>query len=548
MSTLKLRPWPFEDNEEIELYWHGSPYLNSEGLWMIRCLFKSEKDLFKEVAFPFGTLPHLRIGQFYKDGEISERPGKGQLFEIKVSLGVSETIAISKGFDFPKSLYAFDKRPAPAYGNLPLCKFEIKGNFYYIPCTEIIRSILAPYKAFANQLLRPEGLECFIESFITDEDRLTINFNEEFPLNLLRDDIVSYLVWLKFDQAAARSWNSVYNNLLLDSSKESNDVNELRKGIPIRVIPPICETSVWTFRGLSYKNHTLILELLYRSNLNMPFNVIEYYHPKLEKIESDNKPRYKKDPDKTYLNNDDVELDNTGQGAEKKPNLKTVEQPPIRFGFNRKPRVYRKRSKTHNVHRGKVVIIGQQKYDDENDNNVGTTQDWVRGGKISQIEFSTLEMVDISLSKGLEDFLLMLNHMQSHNKELEMSLSFVLLPQSKRFSYYEDGSLRTCAIACIEPQGYLPYYLLELGRADQWSISTLIVKPAKSENGELNEIEKLIQRLLWNMVNNGGHWDKEQLRDEKGYIFKTAKHISGQPILRWAERILEKLYYLCVIS
>lgn len=542
MSTLKLRPWPFEENEEIELYWHGSPYLNSEGLWMIRCLFKSENDLFKEVAFPFGTLPHLRIGQFYKDGIISERTGKGKLIKIEVSSTTADTIVFCKGFNFPKSLYAFDKRPAPVYGNLPLCKFEIRGNFYYIPCTEIIRSILAPYKAFANQLLRPDGLDNFIESFFVDGDRLEINLNEEYPITLLNDDIVSYLAWLKFDNSTSESWSSVYNNLLLDTSEKNiNAIGEPQNDIFIRVMPPMSDNSIWTFRGLSYKNHILILELIYRSNLNIPFKAIEYYHPRLEKIETDNKPRYIKDPDKKPLGGEDIELDNSGQGSEKRSNLNTVEQPPIWFGFRNKPRIYKKRSKTRNVHNGKTVIIGERK-DEGSDSNTGTTQDWVRGGKIPQIEFSILKMADISLSKGLEDFILVFNHIRTLHKDWNMSLSIVNLPPLKKFSYYEDGSLRTCAIICVERHGELPCYLLEVSRADRWSISTLIIKPARSEVGKVEVAERLIQELLTSMVNHGGHWDTEQFRSKREYIFEAAKHVSGQPVIRWAERIVEKLF------
>ncbi len=507
---------------------------------MIKCLFKKYDSTFKEVSFPFGTLPHLKIGQAYVDGGFSDRPGHGSLYEIKIP--ASTTFEISKGFDFPKSLYAYDKPPAPGYGNLPLCKFEVSGKLYYIPCIEIVRSTLAPYKAFANQLLRPEGLGYFIDSYFSNRDRLTLNFKDEFPLNLMKDDIISYFVWLKFDKAASRSWDSVYRSLLLDASKKSgNSTDEFRKGIPIRVMPPMNSTSVWTFRGLAYKNHRLILDLLYRSDLNMPFNTIECYHPRTEKMETDNKPRYTKDPEKKPLDNEDVELDTTGQGSEKQPNLNTVEQPPILFGFKKRPKIFKKSRKTRNVHTGKVIVIGTKKDDDGNENNVGTTQDWVLGGNIPQIEFSILKMVDISLSKGLDDFLKMLEYIQTQQKDLTLSLSIVPLPQLKSFSCYEDGSIRTCAIVHIERQGHMPCYILEVSRADQWSISTLIIKPVKRENTDIQQFEELIHRLLRNMVENGGHWDRDQFRKETGYLFDTAKHITEQLTIRWAERIVEKL-------
>jgi hypothetical protein len=43
------------------------------------------------------------------------------------------------------------------------------------------------------------------------------------------------------------------------------------------------------------------------------------------------------------------------------------------------------------------------------------------------------------------------------------------------------------------------------------------------------------------MVDNNGHWSKDSFNSEDEYIFDTAKHMSEQPVIRWAERIVEKL-------
>lgn len=123
-----------------------------------------------------------------------------------------------------------------------------------------------------------------------------------------------------------------------------------------------------------------------------------------------------------------------------------------------------------------------------------------------------------------------------------MSLIIIPLPQFKSFSWYDDGSIRTCAIVRIERQGHIPCYIVEVGRADDWSISTLVTKPVKSESADLLVFESFTQRLLRDLVSNNGHWGREFFRNESNYVFDAAKHMSEQPIIRWAERIIEKFY------
>lgn len=539
MNRLKIRSWSFEEDEEVELYWHGVPFMNTEGLWMLKCLFRRNDGSYKEQITPFGTLPYLRIGQSYINGDFSDKQGKGSLYEVK--LPSYSRFDYCKGFDFPKSLYAFDRKPAPTYGNLNLCRFEVGDVIYYIPCTEIVRSTLTPYKMLANQILRPEGLEYFIENYIESRGRLSINLSEEYDRKLLGDDAVSYFIWLRFNKYAQRSWNSVYKNIMLDASKKSHDINlELRKGIPIRVMPAHSGVSNWTFRGLQYKNHCLILELLHRSDLEIPFYVVECFHPKLERLVADGKTRYVKDPTKKLSDNENIELDTTGDAAEKHVNNNIIEQPPVMFSFKNKPKIYRKSNKKRKTHTGDIIVIGTGK--DVENKNVGTTQDWVLGGSIPQIEFDGLKMVDMSICKGLEEFFRLISHLQMNYTNINLSYSVIALPTLKSFSYYDDGSIRSCAIVQISQGGHIPCYLIEISRADDWSISTLVVKPVKTEFADIQAFEGFTHRLLIDLVNNNGHWDREFFQKENNYIIETAKHISGQTIVRWAERVIEKMF------
>ncbi len=541
MSRMRLRPWPFERTEEVELYWHGVPFQNAERLWMIQCLFKRQDESFKEVSYPFGTLPALRMGQIYIDGYPAPKPGRGSIYQIHLQAAVS--FQMGKGFDFPRSLYAFDIAPAPGYGKLPLCKFEQDGLIYYISCIEIIRSILVPYKAWANQLLHPEGLDYFIENAKYNLEKVEINFTEEYPLDLLSNDIISYFVWLKYNSVVYNAWTSVYRNLLVETNNTNNNQNDLIKGIPLHAIPPINDMTKWTFRGIQYINHVLILELLGQTGLKSPFLNIEYYHPKKEKYEMDNKDRYIKDPKKKLLNDGDIELDTTDQGSEKTPNHIKIDQSPILFDFIKRPQVQKNTTKIRNIHGGNTIVVGMNNDGLDESKNIGTTQDWVMNGKIPQLEFSILKMGDISLSKGLEDFLKLIQYLDIKYKELSIvPPAIILLPDVKNFSRYEDGSIRTCAIVLVKRPGSLPCYLVEVGRADGWSISTLIVKLVKSENAE--QFDLTINKLLVDMINNGGHWKKEHFKKEQGYSFDVSKHFAGELYARWAGRIIEKIYTL----
>lgn len=531
MSRLKLRPWKFAEDEEVELYWHGDAYTNADGLWMIKCMFRTASGKFTELSFPFGTLPYLKIGQKYLGGSICSEMGKGKLYEVNMTKDIN--FKYCKGFEFPKSLYSFGK--VPYYGNLNLCTFEKDGKHYYIPCTEIVRSILAPYKTFANRILRPNGLDSFVEKDSIRGGMLEIHMTEEYNANLINDEVISYFIWLKYNKVAARCWNEVYKNLFVNT-KASNA--PFRHSTQIMTMPPISEASTWTFRGVEYLNHVLILELVFRSDIEIPFNYILFYHPSLKKNDNDAQPRFVKNPLKNSNNDKDIELANTEQGSQAATNKNVIEQPPIMFSFKRKPNVYRRKTESRKTHSGSIIEVGTRT---NNTGNTGTTQDWVRDGKIEQVEFTALKMVEACLLKGLEEFVKIIQYIETSYKRIKISIDIIQLPQLKHFSKYEDGSIRTCALVTINRENRMPCFILEIGRADFWSVSTLIIKPLQSEYTNKQSTGKLVNDVLKNLVENNGHWDKEFFRNESRYAFDTVKHFSKQTIARRAEGIMGKV-------
>lgn len=56
-------------------------------------------------------------------------------------------------------------------------------------------------------------------------------------------------------------------------------------------------------------------------------------------------------------------------------------------------------------------------------------------------------------TKGLEDFLKVINYLAENHKGLEISLNIILIPEGKAFSCYPDGLRRNCAVVKLVRKG-----------------------------------------------------------------------------------------------
>lgn len=466
---------------------------------------------------------------------------KGKLQEINVPGNTK--FDIIRGFDMPKILYPFKNNLE--YGKQLVCRFEVLGRIYFIPCMEVVRSILAPYKAFAYQLLRPHGLDYFIESHQIRDNTLEINLTEKCPREIVNDTAVAYLAWLRFDKAANFAWNMIYSNLIKKATEMSPSypAKEFSKGIPVEVVPPMNGNSVWTFRGVSCYNTTLILELIHRSKLNRPSFRIAYSHYSLEKLEADNKPKRAVQTRGVTGEDGEVVLDNDLlQSAKKQQSQKITGQQPILFSFKENPRMIKIRRNKRNIHTGVPEKDQKETINRNGDKQRSfSMQDWESEGKIPPMEFKSLELVKVNPYKGLEDFKSAIDLLQKRNPMLDIYMSAVYVPLGKRFSRYKDGYRRTCAIVKIVHSSYIPCYILEIGRADSWSISTLFIWPVSSTTAGDVGMEQLCMKILRRLVDNKGHWDMEFFQGFVEYKCDKLNHVSGQTPERWAERIRGKL-------
>lgn len=538
---LKIQPWPFRKDEEVELYWLCSPFFNSERGWLMKAVFKKASGAIKEIIVPWGTIPAMIIGQKYVNGMPSTTGKRGMILEISIPLNVQ--IEICNSFDIPSPLCYLYKNHD--YGNQKICKFSIEHRKIYIPCLEVVRTYLVPHKVLANCIMKPSGLGLLIGNADVKGKDLFIEFTDELPRNVVCDETAAYLAWLKYDLYANKSWNSIYNKVFSKAIEKSpySAVAEFQRGTYIEVLPPIGRGTKWTFRGITVGKDTLILELLSRTNLYMKFDNIYYSHPSLINPELSNERKLIKiDKSRGKENQDQANLDQSGEPSKKDGVQPTTNHISIGFSFSKNPTLKKVRKKNEKLRTGIPVDDASIRAGIGNGDDEGTvsTQDWVYGGKIKPIEFKTLELVRDGIIKGLEGFLKVIEYIDQNYNGFRLSLNLFYVPKGKAFSSYPDSMRRNCAIVKIERKNKLPCYILEIGRADGWSISTLIVYQLTERILE-EEIEEMLSGLFNGLISNNGHWDKQSIEREIRFRFDMLKHVSGQEMHRWSSRILNKM-------
>lgn len=536
--ALHLKPWPFKKDEEVELYWLCSPYFDVEKGWMMQVVFRRADNKIVEVTLPWGTLPYLVIGQKYSNG-VPLLTGKSEQ-AYQITIPDRNIFEIGKAYDIPASLYYFYKNQN--YGFQRICKFSVGDRNYYIPCLEIVRNFLTPHKVLANYIMKPGGLDLLIMERERKGQKLFIELTNEIKGSLVCNETACYLAWLKYDIYANKAWYSVYNKVFSSAIAKNpyNATEELHKGTYIDVIPPVGKGSKWVFRGVNVGKDTLIFEILSKTNLYMPFESIEYTHPSLTEMElvnADKKVRIIK----SETENKDVELDKSGEGANKTPNELIIDNISMGFSFNKNPQMKRVRMKkqTVNIGSSESTMLTRSLKTLGEDVEVATTTDWIYGGDVKPLEFKSLEIVSEHATEGLADFLKVIEYINTRHIDMKLSMNIIFLPKGKAFSYYPDGTRRNCAIVKVEREKMLPCYIIEIGRLDKWSVSTLIIHQLVALSNQT--FEEILTKLFEKLIDNSGHWDKQSIEKEVCLMCEMLKHVTGQSVWAWKGRIVDKI-------
>lgn len=534
MSKLILNQDPFEKNEEVVLYWLCSPFKNRNGNWTLRAVFKRATGELKEVYYPWGTLPGLFIGGIYKDGLYTEKSVLRESIDITIPPNIK--YKIDECFKIPPLLYNFYNKLE--YGKQMCCIFTINNTVYYIPCIEIIRSILCPYKFLLHRVIEPYSFKNLILKEEISNKYIKLFFSNDFPTTLTTKTALSHITWLNYNKKATHIWNEIYQSRLVYCSRYENPINLLEKSIPLAAGLPFDSKVTLSVKGVRMGNHFTILEITQISGLKHPFFILDFDHPKTNKPTAKSLPTNSKRTRRGFSG--DIHLDDSGDSSEKTIDRIINKGCHVKISYETTPILIKKTNKIY-----KPLIKHSNITNAVNAKSlpklpsIGTTHDTARDGQIQPLEFNAIKgMKNDGPTEGLEDFIKVIGIILNTNTNLQLSVNTYFFPAGKKISVYEERETkRTYCLVQVFIPNTPPTYIMEIGRADGWPISTIFIKP----QGNIDSIDAVVSKLIQNLLNNGGHWDIEKLKNDNNLLIKLAKHISGQELHEWALRIVEKL-------
>lgn len=535
MAALTLRSWPFPEDHEAELVWFGSPFMDYKGNWRIRVAFRTASMNIKIVSYPWGTLPYLRIGQVYTNGEFDQiKPLSGSTYKLSIN-SLSQGV-ITNGFKLPKRLIDFGKNPE--LGLQRVIQFPIDRLTYCIPVIEFIRAMFINSKNLAIYLLQPHGLDLLVDKSDVSGKTLHFDMSLRVPNKLATESNARHLSWVYMDAGIRSMWDSVYQLMLGQAIKDSpqNPNVSLKKGIPLNVDLPAIGPIELYVRGEQFIDYILVKEIIGFNGFKHPHEDILFWHPSKKQRETNNDDKHVRLTPRA--NNDDYILNDESDNAKEDTNQDILETPPTFMRFSNSPVVKTRRQNVRRSNTGSDIIVTSGK----GGKNSGapeevSTQDSMVGGDTPPIDFQTLETIPVAEAIGLESFFDMIQILKG-TFPVKIGMSVLRIPAGKRFSVCPNGARRTCAVVQITNATSITY-IVEVARPDDWSISTLILRPAQQSS--LKTIEHNIKLLLEGLVQRGGHWDQYILKRCIDMSVEKVKHYQSDTNREWAYKLASKL-------
>lgn len=535
MASLTLRFWPFPENHEVELVWFGSPFIDYKGNWRIRVAFRTALMVLKIVSYPWGTLPYLRIGQRYTNGKCDQiKPLSGSTYKLSVS-NLSQGVIVN-GFRLPKRLIDFGKNPE--LGLQKVIQFQLDNLIYCIPVIEFIRAIFINSRNLAIYLIQPHGLDLLVDNSDIVGKTLHFDMSLRVPVKLATESNARHLSWIYMDARIRSMWDSVYQLMFSQAIKFSpqNPNVVFKKGVPLNVILSAIGPIELYVRGEQFIDYILVKEIIGFNGFKHPCEDILFWHPsKKHKVTHNGDKHVRVTPTEK---NDDYILNDESDNAKEDIHQDVLETPPTFMRFSNSPIVTTRRRNVNRSNTGSDLIVSSGR----GGKHIGaseevSTQDSIVGGDTPPIDFQTLETISVTEAIGLETFFEMIQFLKQ-SLQVKIGMSILRIPSGKRFSVCSNGARRTCAVVQIS-NAISTTYIVEVARPDNWSISTLILRPIRQSS--LRSIEHNIKLLLEGLVQKSGHWDQYVLNRCNGVNIEKVKHYQSDTLRDWTNRITNKL-------
>jgi hypothetical protein len=529
-NKIKLSIWPFEKEEVAKLFWIDHPY-RIEGQWVIDLYFQNvQSKKLKKCTVPWGTLPILKIGRLYSNGELQRTDSNSFVTGVLApnkKVGVfkfsEEDIFICKTDQYSLNIEG-EETCSVVSNNFRLIK---NNKEFRIPVIEVIRSILAMSRKLVYAILEPNALDFYfiVRLHERDSSKARIDFTKAYPLDLVRlNQHVRHLLWISLDEQAKVAWNSVQRSLVAT------------EGTGICFPFPIKGSFQIEARYTEKNNIIRIEEILRFSGHRFNIKEVMVTSPHLKNSKSSNRPKLRA---YIYVSSDELEIDAENKGAKNTEEI--VEVDLTEHEYENPPVVYRQ--KAGEVRRRIKKDETTLEMEIDGSEHVSTA-DVGSGDTLMGLEYIDMKEVPERLDGDLGEFIKILVTMDSNYDDLKVRYVIDQLPEGlkgKKFCKLDDGvTPRNYLLANIRFSNGQVVYLLEVERQGK-PLSTLALK----RRWDIQNIEDYVfMEILKGLVNNNGTWSKNVMKDltRKGIVDERIRHTYAKKDL-WelADRLYEKI-------
>ncbi|MBB6447892.1 Tn7-like element transposition protein TnsE [Bacillus benzoevorans] len=516
---MKLRPWTFDKDKEVVLTWIGNAKI-TDGQWRIRAGFQYDNQI-ETLEFPIAALLLLKVGAFYKDGQIMESNTTGIIYDAKIPK--LDQCKVISALDACKEVGYF-LFANPEFMSQSVFKFVVEDKTYDLPQFEFIRAVFGVNTVITNAMMRPNGLEMLVKATRLNNPKAYLELEDDIPNNIIKDEnFIRYFAWLYFSPSIKASFESVYTLLTLKQGKKEYLNLEVQ-------LPEIFNTQI-RFRGIQKGNKFLILQWLGSDMEGTTFTDIKVKHKAFKKrIAAPGKRKYRKsfkeDTTENLLNDDSTKR------SKQDANQQVQDIPSTQLQFNNLAQVHKIYGDTQEVSKGDIYILNHGKGGGiQKQQQIVGLDESIYGGTIQPIDFKTLEVTKDIGWQGLEKFIKMIQLLAQDANKYQVAMNFVYLPLGRKFSFINDN-LRRCA-CLVKVINYLTnktQYVIEIATPDGKSLSTLIIYQS-------NVDEKFLRDLLQKLMLQSGSWNKKIL---SSLDCEKLKHTSNT-LVDWKDKLIMKL-------
>lgn len=486
---LKLKNWPFEKGQKVQLIWIGEPF-KENNKWMIDTYFCDGK-VTKKVIQDWANIHFLSIDKYYTDGDLNSGEiidDEGTIKTINIDLSNIMPKYNESDWNIKKSNYKSKSRTFSFWKNNVL---------YTIPIIEIVRTVLAPNSFMLNTILYNDIWEDYF-LYNLEENKLKLTFSNEYRTTCLKSEYYNHLAWMLTNQEILNMCNEIgYNMFTMNGFKF--DFN-----IPKFKIKARAKENNYGFT---------IVEILNVYEKEIKVHTLEVYHPSFE-----NKKKTDEHKKRIFigLNNDNEDrvIDNSVDGANKL--TESISDKSTIQEYINIPILKKEKKKQ-----------GFLRMEEDNDTLEFIKDDNMRtlsceGGlkQTNGIEIVGNEQRNIELL----EYISILELLSEMEDIVDVSYIVVYLPYGGKYSFLKNGIMRRkCVIGKINMIDKSEILLLEIERENK-ALSTIELKYNKHINWE-----KIYSIMLKGIVKKSGRWSNEIIEKLRCMDIKVNRinHIRG---------------------